>query len=301
MRMRRPRWTLRRLASNVRPSQARITLAVWRRIDTRGIRVEPRRWKRASNALLSVLRSPKSNGPIWAITMARNEADILGETIDHLFAQGVDHVLVADHLSRDGTADVAREHGAMVVADELEPYWQSAKMMHLARVAVRHGAAWVIPFDADELWFSTDSRTLRDLLAVTDAHELVGDWLQYVPIDCGGTTYAARFQWRHVERDRFEKAAFRANWLAYIRQGNHRASVPGPSTQCLRIAHYRYRTAGQMLRKAREGLDAWTLVKSTIRLSHWEDVVHLTEEELEERTRAALTSAELVRDPVGEW
>ena len=40
---------------------------------------------------------------VWAVTMVRNEADIIGTTVRHLLAQDVDGILVADNGCTDDT------------------------------------------------------------------------------------------------------------------------------------------------------------------------------------------------------
>ncbi|MBK6580439.1 MAG: hypothetical protein IPG17_30630 [Sandaracinaceae bacterium] len=47
-----------------------------------------------------------TDGPVWGICMARNEADIIATTVAHMLTQ-VDRVLVADNLSTDDTAALA--------------------------------------------------------------------------------------------------------------------------------------------------------------------------------------------------
>lgn len=44
------------------------------------------------------------SGPfIWGITMVKNEADIIEQTIRYLLNQGVEYILVADNGFTDGT------------------------------------------------------------------------------------------------------------------------------------------------------------------------------------------------------
>ena len=99
----------------------------------------------------------RERGEIWAITMVKNEADIIDRSVQHLLKQGVDHVLVADNLSTDATPDIltrlSRDHPVHVAHDRDPAHYQSWKMGLLAQAARRSGADWIVPFDADELWF----------------------------------------------------------------------------------------------------------------------------------------------------
>ena len=96
--------------------------------------------------------------------MVRDEVDIIGPVVAHMLGQ-VDHVIVADNLSVDGTFDVLESFGSQItlVADTDPAYRQSEKMTHLAGVAKSMGADWVVPFDADEWIYSRppSTRTIR--------------------------------------------------------------------------------------------------------------------------------------------
>ena len=95
------------------------------------------------------------SGPfIWGITMVKNEADIVEQTIRHLLGQGVDHILAADNGSSDGTYEILLELSKIlpvhVIQDRELAYYQSEKMTWLADRVMEAGAEWIIPFDADE-------------------------------------------------------------------------------------------------------------------------------------------------------
>jgi glycosyltransferase involved in cell wall biosynthesis len=92
--------------------------------------------------------------------MVRDEADIIEGTLRHM-ADEVDHLIVADNLSSDGTRDIldtlAKDLPLTVVDDPDPGYTQSAKMSALAeRAAVEQRASWIVPFDAED-----DPRWLR--------------------------------------------------------------------------------------------------------------------------------------------
>jgi hypothetical protein len=88
------------------------------------------------------LETPELSGfpggdEIWAVGMVRDEADIVGSTVSHLLQQGVDHVLIADHGSTDGTLelldDMARRDDRIYVARDHESgYFQREKMTRLS-------------------------------------------------------------------------------------------------------------------------------------------------------------------------
>ena len=78
---------------------------------------------------------------------------------DSLLTQDVDHLLVADNGSVDGTLELVeamslRDSRIHVAYDREPAYYQGEKMSLLVRAASRAGADWVVPFDADEFWFA---------------------------------------------------------------------------------------------------------------------------------------------------
>lgn len=67
--------------------------------------------------------------------MVKNEADIIEQTIRHLLNQGVEHILVADNGSTDGTYELLQELSKSlpvhVIQDREVAYYQSEKMTWL--------------------------------------------------------------------------------------------------------------------------------------------------------------------------
>src|SRR5262245_40129378 len=159
-------WSARRAARWIHPRDLRRNVTIQRGIATRGL--EPvGTVSQVRNAATSMKRELPVDGPIWAITMVRDEEDIIEESIVHLLRQGVDRVLVADNLSNDRTRPILESLGRTlpvhVTSDPIHPYWQGEKMSLLARAATRFGASWIVPFDADELWHGLDG-TVRETL-----------------------------------------------------------------------------------------------------------------------------------------
>src|SRR5258706_10050034 len=95
--------------------------------------------------------------------LVKDESDVIADTVAHLLSQ-VDEVIVADNLSTDGTRDLLETMPVTVIDDREVGYYQSAKMTKLARLALSHGHEWVVPCDADEVWYSLFGR-LADVLA----------------------------------------------------------------------------------------------------------------------------------------
>ena len=84
---------------------------------------------------------PARNGPVWAVVVAKDEEVRLPGAIRHLIDQGVDHVVVADNCSTDGTADAVAAMAddlPITLLQDLEPgYYQARKVSRLARAVTR--------------------------------------------------------------------------------------------------------------------------------------------------------------------
>jgi glycosyltransferase involved in cell wall biosynthesis len=254
----------------------------------------------------SVAGRPDPRGPIWAIAMVRDEADIIEETVTNLIDQGIDRVLVADHLSTDRTPEILRRlaetHPIDVVADRIEPYWQVDKMNHLARVATALGASWIVPFDADEIWRSAGPGTVADVLHASTAAIVTAEWFTYFPLASrSGSSIVDRFPYRLSRPEPLHKVAFRANGLARLTPGNHTVTLPDALVDTgLRIAHFRFRSAHQLAAKARDG--AREARRTGLDdLDYWLDVEDSGPGEREHLVEARCAGADLTFDPVSAW
>ncbi len=103
---------------------------------------------------------------IFAVMMVRNERDILPVNLRYHLQSGIDHILVADNGSTDGTAAVLEEFAAtsrVHVFARPGPFHQADTTTELAREAFLRGARWVLPIDADEFWHVPNGH-LHDIL-----------------------------------------------------------------------------------------------------------------------------------------
>lgn len=235
---------------------------------------------------------------VVAVGMIKDESDVIVHTLRHLLEE-VDAVVVADNLSTDGTSDalrVAQEKfpdRVLVLNDDEPGYYQSQKMTHLANVARREfGADWVVPFDADEWWYSPFGR-LGDVL-----EEVAPQWLA-VPAtvydhvvtgadDVSQANPYLRLEWRRPEPLKLPKVACRWRDDLVIEQGNHGASYQGRATlfdPLLVVRHFPYRSLEQFIRKARNGAAAYAAAGERLPETygaHWRGWGRLTDEQLED-------------------
>lgn len=207
----------------------------------------------------TVRPAPRRLGSVWGVAMMRNEADTAGPVIEHMFAQGVDQVLVADNRSTDRTAEIlarlADRRPLHVVQDNLEAHLQGAKMGVLVAVARRCGADWIVPFDADELWFA-EGRTVAEFLRACAAdivRATVHDVFPCSDDDPEETNPFLRLHRLDVAPFPVGKVAFRTARLLKVAEGNLDVTRRGRRTDGLTIAHYPWRTFEQMVGKVRHG------------------------------------------------
>lgn len=253
---------------------------------------------------------------IAAIGMVKDEADVIGRTVDHLFGQGVDVVYVLENASTDGTWEILRDlrdavqyaPGRLVVIADPEPgYWQSRKMTELAFLAASAGATWVIPFDADELWHPAPAgyATLRELFDDIDPSggvvlEAALHNHYRTPDDSGGHPFDT-MRWRDPEPLGLPKVAFTAHRSAVVHAGNHGVDHPGARlAHMLTVEHYPYRSPEQFLRKVRNGSAAYAatdLPRSTGQ--HWREYGDLLAEHGAAGVREHYQRAFVIDDPKG--
>ena len=110
-----------------------------------------------------------------AISMVRDEEDIIRWTLELMLSQ-VDHAIIADNLSVDGTREILESFARdrVTIIDDRDPaYTQADKMSRLAHLAGDMGAAWVIPFDADEAWYLPDLSTVTADVVMVRSHVYV--------------------------------------------------------------------------------------------------------------------------------
>lgn len=220
---------------------------------------------------------------VVAVTMMRDEADVAAGTLSHI-ADEVDAIIVADNRSIDGTRDILAKLAAdlpvpVTVLDDLDPaYYQSAKMTALAeRAAEQYGGdLWILPMDADEIWYSPLGRirdVLRDLRVNVCQAALYNHFR--TALDGPEADPFWSMVWRTAEPAGLGKVAFRWRPGARVEQGNHDVHLPndllyGVRSTALQLRHFPYRSEGQFVTKARNGAEAYALTDLPADMgAHW--------------------------------
>lgn len=204
-----------------------------------------------------------------AVMLVKDEADVIERTIGHLLAEGVDHVFVQDNGSTDGTRQIAADiEGVTVIDDPQVAYHQSVKTTALAQRALAEQYDWVIPCDADEIWYSGFG-TLHEVILLHDesGYDVVkAELFDHIGTDADGgdPDPFRRIGWRFIEPGALHKVACRLRPDLVIEQGNHGAhssNVWGTMNERpesgLSIRHFSWRTPEQYVRKIGNGYLAY--------------------------------------------
>lgn len=245
---------------------------------------------------------------VAAVSMVKDEADIVEHTLRRM-ADEVDALIIVDNGSTDGTRDIlddlARDLPLTVMDDPDPAYFQSRKMSRLAHIAAAQGADWVIPFDADERWYSPFGR-IADVLVEQDASIARASLYDHVAtgIDPDEEDPLARLGWRRREPAPLVKVAVRPCPSVTIHQGNHGADFGHTIDGLLVVRHYPLRSVEQMICKARNGAAAYAATDLPEDAgAHWRGWGRLSDEQIADVFRehywyaAPEARSDLIYDP----
>lgn len=245
---------------------------------------------------------------VVGIARIKDEADIIAATVAHMLTQ-VDHVIVEDNGSTDGTLEILAGLDVEVLHDPTIGYYQSAAMSRLAAMAGRsrpRDVTWVVPFDADEVWYSPHGRIADVLADYPDAAIATAELYDHVATaaDPDEGDPVKRIGWRRRESAPLHKVAVRPSLPVTIAQGNHGASYPEPRTVdgLLVVRHYPYRSVEQFVSKVRNGAAAYAATDLPEDAGkHWRDYGRLLDsggpEAIGDVFRAWFWSADPASDP----
>lgn len=251
---------------------------------------------------------------VWAVSMFKDEADVAAHVIHHLIDEGVDGIIIADNLSTDETRELilsctayAEKHNVILVleTDSEVGYSQSRKMTALAAKAAALGADWIVPFDADEIWYSKSGRladTLRSLdPSVSIAHcHMLNHFSTALDADEDSNPFV-NLTWREGNLSEYPKVAFRWMPEAIIHAGNHGVDLPSGSTSnCLELRHFPFRSFEHLKNKTIKGKKA---IEAAPELSpnfgvHWRLLWKILDDEGEQGLLRFYTDKLSYADPV---
>lgn len=238
---------------------------------------------------------------IWAVTMIRNESSTIPAIVEHFLQQGISRVLVVNHLSTDDTIESLAPFGDFVQIAQYthEAYEQRAVMTLASRFATECGASWIIPFDADEIWWPTRGDTIAELLESSTADKIPAPHYDFLPPSNPPAFFTPEtFQLRRLQPNPMPKTAFRAHPKAIVLMGNHWVQRSGSNGNGLVIAHYPYRTKEQLRKKAKAGALAIDALGNPKGLgTHWQQWSSMSDEDFNLFWNSIQSSDDVVEDP----
>jgi hypothetical protein len=198
--------------------------------------------------------------------MMKDEEDVADFVLYHLASQGIDGIIVADNMSKDSTHEKLQEAKnnldieVIIIEDKEIAYTQSQKMTKLGHLAAERGATWILPFDADELWFGVDA-TLKQVLTKADANKKISAKANYwnhriTHRDNSGNPFLGMC-YREKEFTGFHKVIYKYNKNVLLSNGNH-FIVPADPNPFLGVVmrHFPLRSEEQFVKKISNGYHA---------------------------------------------
>ncbi len=181
------------------------------------------------------------------VSLVKDEADVIYDGLESSYLSGFRFYAIADNNSSDETRREIDRFAAdrpdcivYVVSDPVVGYFQAAKTMAVARMAVTvlqglgHPVEWVFALDGDEMLYASDpSRDLFEILGGPDSRNK--RMLSYCFCNASSSFPHQRLDpdvdfLRHFDhyetfhRNTVRKVAFRYSPEAYLEQGNHYCS-----------------------------------------------------------------------------
>jgi Glycosyl transferase family 2 len=164
----------------------------------------------------------------------RDEDDVLDANLRYHRAQGVDHFIVTDNGSTDGTTQILRRHesdGILRLIEEPstedfrdQAHWWVTRMARLA--ATELGADWVVHADADEFWSPVTGSLKQALEAIPDEFGVVlAPRPEFVARPDGPDPFWERMTVREARSRLRPKIAHRADPDATLHRGAHDVDV----------------------------------------------------------------------------
>lgn len=216
---------------------------------------------------------PTSRRPKVVMTLlVRDEDDILDANLSFHRAVGVDHFIVMDHLSTDGSRDVVerycRDGVAELIVQRDPGFRQSQWVTMMARKAfTEYRADWVINNDADEFWWPVDGDLRTALNAIpSDVDSVRVKRHNFPPLSGGNGHCLERMTYRDAASVNAlgaplpGKACHRGHPDVVVRPGNHSARVPGVPQVCdassIEILHFPARSRERYVSKIAVGASA---------------------------------------------
>ena len=210
--------------------------------------------------------------------LCRDEVDIIANTIRFHLDHGVDHLIITDNGSVDGTLETLQgflPSGKMTLIQEpRHDHNQAVWVTRMARMAATElNADWLIHGDADEFWWPACGNLKAELQCVPAEWDAVHiERRNFLPPpQRSDSAESAPFYKLQLIRERQSlnsqglplpgKVCHRAHPEAEVSDGNHSVSIAGefvhaPLAKDIEILHFPTRSYDQFARKIRQGTEA---------------------------------------------
>lgn len=203
--------------------------------------------------------------------LVRDEEDILDWNLRYHLSRGIDHFVVTDNLSVDGTAGILHRHrqrGHLTYLRETsDDYSQDLWVTRMANIAQSElHADWVLHCDADEFWWPGGADDLRQAFAAVPLRRRVVSARRHnfagPPTDTSGPFFDRMVYRRRAPRwfarAPLPKVAHRPLRRPYVHQGNHAVSEDGRRLKAkplagVSILHFPARSPEQLRAKVEKG------------------------------------------------
>jgi hypothetical protein len=200
--------------------------------------------------------------------LVRDEEDILDSNIKYHLDQGVDHVIVTDNRSVDGTPDIIDTYVRMGVATYVheadDNHSQSKWVTRMAKMAhERFQKGWVIHCDADEFWVPERASDLKQYFSKRLLSNVVaGRRHDFICLEGLDAPFWQRMVWRKTVSLNSNggalpsKVGHRLHADAAVGNGNHKVTGIGRQRlhdKGLDILHFPLRSRAQYERKINTG------------------------------------------------
>ncbi len=204
--------------------------------------------------------------------LVRDEEDIIEWNLRYHASRGVEHFVVTDNLSVDGTADILQRYERQGIVTYLkEPsddYSQDLWVTRMAQLAQsKLQPDWLLHCDADEFWWPDDFADLKEAFSVVPPevravevarHNYLGPPLRGNQPFFTRMVYRQRYSVNPRGMPLPSKVAHRPLARPYVHQGNHAVSSGGVPVdarvlQGVSILHFPARTPDQLRNKIAKG------------------------------------------------
>ena len=233
-------------------------------------------------------RRQEPNPKLVMTLLVKNEAKRLEENLRFHHAMGVDHFIITDNNSTDGTTDIIRRYRELgwvveYIEERHTNYDQKRwvdRMITLARK--KWQATWVINADADELWYAPSGNLKHELAQCRGnvAHCQIRSMYPQADVPFCQWTWRVEFvddqegyglsPYSIFQRQR-GKVAHRTQGYIMIGMGNHKVHMlPHRQRECnIRIYHYNIQSRQEFVDKMVNGGQQMDKHPSKRHARHW--------------------------------